>query len=1050
MEPTSNFSAKRVVLVIILSILSTSSFGQYCDSITPTMNVDLSSSPNMNWTSPVIARNGNCCGTSAPDKCLEFVITLNPAANAVSFNIASGAVPPGALFYQIDCGPVTPVGSPICLTGPGPHHLTFCKPGNNSNTFSITSYSQPIIGPDITLNSGCSGMIYANYYNEPSMTWTSISPGPAGAYDSYLDCTSGCDTVNVSAPNNPPAFVDYLVCGTDIGGCNPLPFCDTIRVTFVDPVTVSVSPNTQHLCFGAPNILISATASGGTAPYNYVWSTGEVTSSITVGAGTYWVNVTDASGCLIASDTAVITQDALPIVANAGPDQIFCQQTVNNVNLNGSVQTATGGIWSNGAGSFAPSNTALNAVYTPTAGEIASGSVELILTTTGNNGCPGDQDTVQIQFAPFNSAINLTTINVSCNGSNDGEAYVTANGTFGPYQYSWDNGIQTTDTFALNLAPGVHELQIINSLGCDTTIFFTITEPVILTANLSAQTNNICFGEQTGTATVSVAGGTAPYNYSWNTAPFQSSATANNLPAGNYTCAVTDQNGCAVNINVTITEPAQLNLGFAEVEPNCFAASNGSISSLVGGGTAPYSYDWSTGAESVNIYNLVSGPYSLDVEDANGCTVSASTFLGQPSQLTGSISPSSVVCPNAQVTLGVSVNGGTGNYQFDWAPNGQATDTITEIVAADQVYSCTITDNNGCSILLSTTVMIILMNPSDVIASIDDDQICLGDPVGLTASFVGNDPTVSMQWQNCPICPTNTTIILYPSANTSYILSATNSCGQTIKDTVSVDVNQPPVIDLPILMASICPGGSVSFINGSANSASWDYSWNFGDGTTSSQMNPSHTFNTQGTYEISLTITDDNGCSSSLIEGSQVIVNPQANAVFTSSSLEETTLDPTFELSNFSMNSSFYSWDFGDGTGSNNVNPVHTYEGPGAYQITLTANNMYNCPDSTLITVIVKPSYSIFVPNAFTPDNDDHNGIFFVKGYGISEEGFTLYIFNRWGDLIFESHDMDLGWDGVIKKDGTVAQDGVYTWVVVFKDVTDISHRMEGHVSLLR
>ena len=133
----------------------------YCDSTVPSFYVDLSASANMTWVSPPVQRVGNCCGTTAPDNCLEFTILLNANAIAISFNIASGAIPPGALFYQINCGPPIAVGSPICLNGPGPHNLTFCKPGNNTNTFSVTSYSEPIIGPDITLNASCQGFIYA-------------------------------------------------------------------------------------------------------------------------------------------------------------------------------------------------------------------------------------------------------------------------------------------------------------------------------------------------------------------------------------------------------------------------------------------------------------------------------------------------------------------------------------------------------------------------------------------------------------------------------------------------------------------------------------------------------------------------------------------------------------------------------------------------------------------------------------------------------------------------------------------------------------------------
>jgi gliding motility-associated-like protein len=1050
MKSIIQISSKKVVLVITLFFLSTFSFGQYCDSITPTMTVDLSASPNMSWVSPLIARDGNCCGTSAPEKCLEFIITLNPAAIAVSFNIASGAVPPGALFYQIDCGPAIAVGSPICLSGAGPHHLTFCKPGNNSNTFSITSYSEPIIGPDITLNSGCIGEIYANYYNEPSMTWTSIFPGAAGAFDAYLNCTAGCDTVQISAPINPPAFIDYLVCGTDIGGCNPLPFCDTVRVTFIQPITVTVSPDQQHLCFGAANTNVTATASGGSAPYSFLWNNGETTASISVGAGTYIVEVTDISGCIIATDTAVITQDLLPIVANAGADQTLCSQSIAAINLNGTIQTATGGSWSGSLGSFAPNNSTLNATYTPTLAEISSGSVTLILTTTGNNGCPAGIDSVKIDFIGFTESITLSTNMISCFGLSDGEAFVSASGLYSPFQYSWDNGPLTTDTFALNLTSGIHQVQLVNSLGCDTTLSFNISQPTLLNGALVDQTDNICNGEANGEAEVSANGGTAPYSYSWNTTPVQDDYIAINLLSANYTCTIVDANGCSTAVGVTIAEPPVLTLALAGVDPNCFGSSNGAISSVVTGGTSPFDYDWSNGPTSSNIYDLTSGWYILVVTDNNNCSVTDSIFLDQPTQITGTISNSSVICPNASVELGVIGSGGTGNYQYEWFPNSQTTDTITEFPIADQIYSCMITDNNGCSVLLSTGVTINTLNPNDLVAMLSASSICELDSVALSAQYTGPDTTVVMSWMHCPACPTNGIIYENPIASTSYVISATNYCGQTIYDTVAIVVNPLPVLALNPVMGTICPGEEVSFVNNGNNSPNWSYSWNFGDGTTSTLMQPIHEYTTSGSYSISLTVTDNNGCSASLFNGSQVIVNPQANALFTSSSTSETTLDPTFELINLSSNANIFQWNFGDGTGSTATNPIHMYNDYGMFTVTLFANNSFNCPDSTFITLEVKPSYELFVPNAFTPDNDDHNQQFFAKGYGISEKDFTFYIFNRWGDLIFESHDMNHGWDGTIKQDGTKAQDDVYTWVVYFRDISDAKHKKEGHVSLLK
>jgi hypothetical protein len=111
-----------------------------CDSTVPVIAVDLSGSPSATWQSPLIPRQGLCCSTNAPDQCIEFVITLDPDAQGIVFDVCAGAVPPGAMYYQIDCGPPTAVGTPACLSGVGPFSLTFCKPGNNINGYCITSY----------------------------------------------------------------------------------------------------------------------------------------------------------------------------------------------------------------------------------------------------------------------------------------------------------------------------------------------------------------------------------------------------------------------------------------------------------------------------------------------------------------------------------------------------------------------------------------------------------------------------------------------------------------------------------------------------------------------------------------------------------------------------------------------------------------------------------------------------------------------------------------------------------------------------------------------
>ena len=147
---------------------------QGCDPVTPVFTVDLTGQPNGTWISPAIQRDGHCCSASGAEKCIDFMITLDPGAHGIRFDIASGAIPPGALYYQINCGPPVPVGDIICLNGVGPHMLTFCKPGNNTNTYSITSIPEPSAGGTQWVSAACSGMLTAQGLDELKRTILSI------------------------------------------------------------------------------------------------------------------------------------------------------------------------------------------------------------------------------------------------------------------------------------------------------------------------------------------------------------------------------------------------------------------------------------------------------------------------------------------------------------------------------------------------------------------------------------------------------------------------------------------------------------------------------------------------------------------------------------------------------------------------------------------------------------------------------------------------------------------------------------------------------------
>ncbi|MBI1838613.1 MAG: gliding motility-associated C-terminal domain-containing protein [Flavobacteriia bacterium] len=829
--------------------------------------------------------------------------------------------------------------------------------------------------------------------------------------------------------------------------------CDTtlfFTLTQPQPLTVSVSPTSLHLCFGEDPITITSSVQGGTSPYHYSWNNGATTENVIGGAGAYILTIIDNNNCPPVSATSLITQDLLPILVNAGSDVNVCRQNPGMIALHGTVQTATGGIWTGGSGLFSTSNTALNVFYTPTASEISNGFLDLSLISTGNNNCPADTDVVRITFYSFNENIILNTTNISCKGYNNGHATITTNGIFSPSTFSWDNTTPTTVNTQLSLTPGLHQIRIINSMGCDTILFFTIQEPAILNPQLAQTTSNICYGQTNGLAVINVTGGTEPYQYLWNTNPPQTGDSAVNLPGGSYLCTVTDINSCQTMLAVNIVEPQELLLNFAAVNPSCHGLVNGAISVNVTGGTLPYVYNWSTGETSTMLSNIGAGSYTLNISDAHGCTIQNSQIITEPPLLVANISDDTTICPGDSVFISVLAIGGTGSYSYTWNPGGAQTSSIIVNPISNQTFTCQIHDVNNCALNLTSHVKVNLLDNMDIMPILSTTEICKNDSVILSVDYLGNDPNVTLTWLFCPTCSTNTPITLFPIESTFYTVEAVNSCGNSILDSIQVLVHQIPNIVLTPIIDSICPHSVVFFSNLGDNSNAWSYTWNFGDSTYGSGMHPSHQYDESGSYMVNLSIIDNNGCKAQNIDTSIIVVNPPAQPAFTISSYSQDLINPLFEFSNNSSISNSYVWKFGDGNTSAEISPSHSYEIYGHYVITLIADNQYGCPDSVTHDINISASWAIYAPNTFTPDGDNINEVFYLKGYGIKDKNFTLLIYNRWGQVINETHNINDGWNGTRPDETKICQDGVYIWVVFFEDQTGDLHRKEGHVVLLK
>lgn len=246
-----------------------------------------------------------------------------------------------------------------------------------------------------------------------------------------------------------------------------------------------------------------------------------------------------------------------------------------------------------------------------------------------------------------------------------------------------------------------------------------------------------------------------------------------------------------------------------------------------------------------------------------------------------------------------------------------------------------------------------------------------------------------------------------------------------------------------------CPPFPVAFDNNSFTFTSASYLWNFGDGSTSTQPNPTHTYAQPGTYDVTLFMTTTGDCSQDL-----VMVVPDAVTVFPVPSagfdVEPNTVDilePHVSVTDLSFGGTSVIYNFGDGGISQEWNPEYSYTGSGIFQLTQTVENEFGCRARATGEVSVEGTL-FYAPNAFTPDNDGINDYWIPVVTGYSR--FHLEVYNRWGEVIFETRDPNIVWSGNVKGGDHYAQNGLYVYRCVVHDLIGLPHEFEGHISLIR
>jgi gliding motility-associated-like protein len=625
----------------------------------------------------------------------------------------------------------------------------------------------------------------------------------------------------------------YSVTVTDaVNGCTATANVAVSGSSDIDVTAATVG----ELCGTSATGSISLGVTGGTAPYTYAWSTplGSGSSASGLTAGTYFATVTDAAGCLevlILEVEEIISLRALVNTTDANCGQANGSATVA---VNGGTAPYTYA-WSNGATAANASNLAAGIYF---------------VTITDANGCSTQTSAPVANISgPAITIDNVT--NLTCANSSTGAVDVSVTGGVGPYTYLWSNGDTTQDL--TNLPSGPFSLTVTDAAGCQASTLVRLSTPTAIVV-ITEGTDVSCNNANNGSTHTVVSGGVGPYTYAWSNGATTADLSA--LAAGTYTLTVTDANGCSVSTPVVITQPDVLTVTANPTGVTCNGNADGTVTSSVVGGTAPYTYQWSNGATTADLTALGAGLYSVTVTDANGCTATVSATVNVTNALVINLGITNATCGDSNGAIDASVSGGSAPYTYTWS-NGGSGNSLSGLAAGS--YGLTVTDANGCS---ATTTAAVSSTSTIAVTPTVTPVVCGGGNTGaISLATTGGSGTLSFAWSNGA---TSASIAGLAAGTYTVTVTDTSDC-QTV---VSIEVEETSPFTITSSATAADCGGSNgdATVTVSGGTAPYTYAWS--NGATSATA----TALVGGLYEV--TITDANGCSAT-----EYVVVPNTTAI---------------------------------------------------------------------------------------------------------------------------------------------------------------------------
>lgn len=819
-----------------------------------------------------------------------------------------------------------------------------------------------------------------------------INPVVTGVAGGTFTSSPAGLTLNAATGQITPATSSAGVYSVTYTTPGPCPDDSTITFTIITTPAVSAGPD-QSICAGDP---VTLTGTGAGIGGIYAWDNG-VTDGVSFNPAatlTYTVTGTAVGGCQ-GTDQVTVTVSPIPLV-NAGPDQTICPG--DPVTLTGS-GAGLGGVyaWDNGVSDGVAFNPAATTTYTVTGTNTAlCAATDQVIVTVN----PLDDPS-------FNYPLGLTY----CQTAADPTPVVTGM-TGGAFSFTVTSG---GPVLSLNTATGQIDLSA-SDIGT-----------YAITYNTASAPGSLC--PQTATLNLTITDNPlADFT-------FGTYCTNGIDPSPVFLPGASGGIFSAVPAGLSITPPTGL-VDLSASAPGTYTVTN-----------------------TVNIAGCALATYNDDI-----------VINGLPA---GTISGTATICPGAALPdVTINLTAGAPNWNLTYNYNG--TPVVVNVAASPYIISgaavgtyslVTVTDANGCTNTLAGNATI-SNYPVPVMNALNDQEICEGTNL-IVQTFGSNLAGSTFDWTN-----TTGTDVGFGLSGTGNIpiFLATNGSGTDISVTVSVTptssngcvgapedfvitIHANPIVSFTADTLNGCSPFVVNFTNTSSVPGQ-NCIWNFGNGLGVVGCGTVTTTFNSGTYDVTLDVTTADGCFGTATVTDYIHVYDTPVAEFSYSPQILDIGDTEVNFTNHSDFADTYEWDFGDTTVHVfQVNPTHTYPAvPNVYLASLIAsNNNGMCADTAYQLITIQDIIIFYVPNVFTPDHDEFNeGFHPVFTSGFDPFDYHLTIFNRWGEIVFESYDATKGWDGTYSDQGLV-QDGVYIWQIEFKEtMSDKRHTHRGHVTVLK